>query len=487
MARIPKPRILVRKMKAKLQPARRAASHAGRRMRTGTRRSMTNMGVGRTRSLLVLPLLIVLIVAAAQMRLPRVETVRFLPAEGIVRSPMAGVAVSAREDIAAAPEETALVWAKATWRELEPEEGEYAFDEFDEAIHLDEWRRRGAKLVLRLSLDSPGSGYVCDLPDWLRERVDGEAYSSGGEARFAPDYADPALQDKHFLLLQAIARRYADDIAYVEIGSLGSDGAWTAAEGAPPLPMTDVTGVYIWQYCTAFEGQIVLAAGPYHEAVLQNAGAYLADMGDGERAWEWVNRYRFGGWDEQIGALLRPEPEYGLKAPAGAWLGSADGADAIERLAQEARATYICVEQSALSPEMRAAVERIAQKIGYRFWIRQAQWPEKVRPDYSLYVDICVENDGIAPAPVDMPLCLALLDAEGNVACSERTEVSAAEWRPGTSDVRVRITVPYDMKKGEYTLAAALCDTQALEPAVRFAMECETVGLWHVLGSVKVY
>ena len=216
MARIPMPRIFVRKMKAKLQPARRAATRAGRRVRKGAQKNMKNMGVGRTRSLLVLPALVLLIVLAAYLHLPRMHTARFLPVEQPVSNPLTGIAVDARSDPQSVPPNVTLARAEVTWRELEPQKGEYAFEAFDEAIHIAQWRARGVKLILRLSLDSAGSGYPCDLPDWLR--ADGVSYVSGGEARFAPDYADPELQDRHLLLLQALARRYGDDIAYIEMG-----------------------------------------------------------------------------------------------------------------------------------------------------------------------------------------------------------------------------------------------------------------------------
>lgn len=489
MARYRKMRIAAGKVRAKLLPARRAVSRAGVRMRAGAQRKMKNMGVGRKSSLLVLPALVMLIVLAGYLNLPRMQTARFLPALGEVSNPRSGIALSAQED-QDAQAQTSLVWVMPTWRELEPEQGVYAFEQYDEQIGLDQWRERGAQLVFRLVLD-PQDGRV-GLPDWLLEKTGGKPYGDEAAQRYAPDYADPALQDAHFLLLQAIEEHYGEDIAYVEMGSLGADGAWKSAEGAPKLPMTDVTSVYIWQYFTAFPEQCVLSPGPYREAMLPEGGAYLSELGRSEATWDWINLFRFGGWDGQIDARLRPEAEYGLNAPAGAWLADEAGemleqdAQQLERMALESRATYICAEYTSLSDEARQALGQIAQKIGYRFWVRQAQWPQRVRTDYSLYVDLYVENDGVAPAPCEMPVYLALLDAQGAVVCKEKTEADAKNWRPGSAQERIRITIPYDLPKGEYTLAIGLCGAQG-EPAARFAMDGETAGLWHVLGAVEVY
>lgn len=455
-------------------------------MRTGAQRKIKNMGVGRGRSLLVLPALLLLIILAAYLKIPWQQTARFIPLEAPVSNPLMGVAVHARSDPQTAPQDTRLVWAIASWRELEPQEGEYAFDAFDQAIHLSDWRERDVKLIFRLALELTDSGNARDIPDWLYEKVrGGTAYRLNGQECYAPDYASPVLQEAHLKLLQAIEARYGEDIAYVEMGSLGADGAWKSGEGAPALPMVDVTGVYIWQYFTAFPQHPVLAAGPYHEANLLNGGAYLDSFGNVDAAWDWVNRFRFGGWDEQIAALLRADAQFGLRSPAGAWLAAdADaGPEEMERMARESRAVYLCVDGAEDVQKGSAA----ADEIGYRFWIRQAQWPERVRRDYSLYVDISVENDGAAPMPVSWPVCLALLDEQGEVVHAEAADADPHAWLPGETQLRVRLTVPYDLAKGEYTLAIAICEPETLEPAVRFAMECGLSGLWHELGSVEVY
>lgn len=463
----------------------------------GARTKMTRMGVGQMRSLLIVPVLLVCIIVAAYLRTPPQAVAQFRPNQQALSNPLTGYAASARDDIASAPEATTLVWVVASWRELEPEEGEYAFDAFDEAIHLQQWRERGAKLIFRLALDIPG-GQSCDIPDWLYALTrGGENYTYDGETCYSPDYSDPVFQEKHMELLQAIAQRYAQDIAFVEMGSLGQNGAWTSdsANGALGMPLVDVTGVYIWQYFTAFPENEVLAAGPYHEAVLSGGGAYLARLDDEEQSWEWINRFLFGGWDESVGTQLRARKDFGLSASVGAWLQTdleeafTDGYALLERRALESRASYICVRFSdaQLSDAARANMEALERQIGYRLWIRQAQWPEKVHPDYSLYVDICMANDGIAPLAQSMSVQLALLDAQGNIVHREEVEADAAEWLPGDTDMRVRITIPADMPKTEYMLAMAICDPQTQKPAVQLAMDSPQSEGWVLLGSVCVY
>jgi len=484
LARFRRLRVQVKKVGAKLRPARRAISGARSKVSRGARKNMRSMGVGRARSLLILPALLLLILFAAWMRAAGMHTVQFIPTGGAISNPLIGAAANARTGPEYAPQDTRLAWVVATWRELEPVEGEYAFDAFDEAIHLTQWRERDTKLIFRLSLDSTGSGCARDIPDWLHKKAPGGVeYEAAGQQCYAPDYADPLLQEAHLRLLQAVAQRYGDDIAYVEIGSLGPDGAWRSIEGAPQMPMVDVTGVYIWQYFTAFPDHMLLAAGPYHEAMLSGGGVYLNALGGSGRTWEWINMLRFGGWDEETGVLLRPQEDFGLSAPAGAWLCPDADLNGLAELVRETRASYLCVDHFAAG----GLLDEVSEALGYRYWVRQAQWPERVRRDYSLYVDICMANSGCAPMAADWPMYLALLDENGAVMHSERAETDVREWLPGDSGLRVRITVPSDMERGVYTLAFAVCEPDTLEPAVRFAMECETVGLWHVLGNTEVH
>ena len=493
MPRLKRFRLRLRRPRLALRPARR-------RMRETAIREMEHLGVHRARYLLMLPLLLAFIALAAYWRVPRATVRTFQPVESPVTSPLGGWAADATLDPAEAAGPYSFVWAKATWRELEPAEGEYAFEALEERIHLAEWRARGCRLILRVVLDCPGSGWEMDIPEWLWEKTgDGATYDLPTGRGYAPDYSNLTLQTAHLRLLQAIAQRWAEsgDLAFVEMGSLGRDGLWEQLSGAegPGLPMADVAAAYIWQYATAFPETVVLAPKPYREAVLLEDGAYNAHLGNAEATWDWVNLFSFGGWDEDIGENLRPAAEFGLSSAAGAWveegidLGALlrEDADSFRRMALECRPTYICLADDTAFLDESAAeeMENIAREVGSRLWVRQASWPWRVRTDYSLYVDLTVRNDGVAPPAEDWPACLCLM-REGEVLWQERMDVSVTNWLPGDTALRVRITVPADFAMGQYELAVALCDPRTGEPAVPLAMDCETRGLWHVLGMVTV-
>ena len=124
------------------------------------------------------------------------------------------------------PDEPAVTlrYLGLTWRELEPEEGVYAWEAMEQTCHLDALRQQGVHLVLRILCDEPGAEAHLDIPDWLYEKTgNGSWYNLSYGKGYSPDYADPAFFAAHAALLRAAGEWFGDDgfVSYVELGSLG--------------------------------------------------------------------------------------------------------------------------------------------------------------------------------------------------------------------------------------------------------------------------
>ena len=121
-------------------------------------------------------------------------------------------------------QDSALVYMNLKWRELEPEEGVYAWRDIEADNHLDEWRKAGKHLVLRFVCDYPKSEEHMDIPDWLYEKTkDGEFYTIEYGCGYCPDYNNQVFISEHEKVINEIGRHFKDDgfLAYVELGSLG--------------------------------------------------------------------------------------------------------------------------------------------------------------------------------------------------------------------------------------------------------------------------
>ena len=60
-----------------------------------------------------------------------------------------------------------LRFLELTWREVEPEEGVYAWEDISRKYGLASLREQGIHLVLRFVCDVPGKDTHLDIPDWL--------------------------------------------------------------------------------------------------------------------------------------------------------------------------------------------------------------------------------------------------------------------------------------------------------------------------------
>ena len=128
----------------------------------------------------------------------RKRTVTYLPDESAFPNAQIGYAPGVLDS---GTEGATLRYLGLTWRQLEPEEGAYAWEAIEQTCHLAELRAQGVHLVLRISCDEPGDEAHLDIPDWLYEQTGtGRWYDIAYGKGYAPDYtADPicGLEEHH--------------------------------------------------------------------------------------------------------------------------------------------------------------------------------------------------------------------------------------------------------------------------------------------------
>ena len=203
------------------------------------------------------------------------------------------------------PDEPAVTlrYLGLTWRELEPEEGVYAWEAIQQTCHLDALRQQGVHLVLRILCDEPGAEAHLDIPDWLYEKtVNGSWYDLSYGKGYSPDYADPAFFAAHAALLRAVGEWFGADgfVSYVELGSLGHWGEWhvKSGEGLVPLPEEAVRDRYMALYREAFPAAKLLVRRPFRGAAGQGFGLYNDMTGHAGDTAEWLGWIENGGWYE---------------------------------------------------------------------------------------------------------------------------------------------------------------------------------------------
>jgi len=464
------------------------------------------IGISDYRMLLMLPIMFALIVLAALFRQTDVGKASFRPQEKEGTAPLSGWAVHADAWGDTVLTDVNLVYAEVTWAELEREKGVYDFEAFEEKNHLNEWWNEGKKLILRFVTDRPGEAGHKDIPEWLVEEMGGETlagtfYESESGSGFSPDYAMLPMREAHRRVIEAIAKRYDahEGVAYIEIGSLGHNGEWTAEHretGANLLPTSTISREYTWHYTDAFVHTPMLMCRPYKEAELMNVGLFNLRLGDYEATWDYLESIGQGGYDEQIETDLVAIPEFYLTSPSGAHIPAdldlerllSEERGALKRQMVESRLNYVVIDASTaeLSAEAVETLGEMNELMGSRLWIRSARWNKHVHGTMRCTVYMTWINDGLIPMHVNWPVALALFDGE-TLIYVQPTEIDSSMMTPGETELRAWIDIPYGVPKGTYMIKAAILNPADGRPAVPLQMaECDGQTLWTELGTVNV-
>ena len=190
-------------------------------------------------------------------------------------------------------DKTDLVFILLTLSELEPQEGVFDFDAIEAKYHIAEYREAKKHAVLRLVCDKPGDTQHRDIPDWLYEKTaDGRDYDDPSGKGYCPDYSNAVFIEAHGRALRALADWCARDsfVSYVEMGSIGQNGLWTAFPAAGgTVPADSVRTQYQRQYAECFpaEGQIRLLNSPGASAT-DKSGNWNDVLGAPLEASQWI-------------------------------------------------------------------------------------------------------------------------------------------------------------------------------------------------------
>ena len=130
---------------------------------------------------------------------------------------------------------------------------------------------------------------------------------------------------------------------------------------------------------------------------------------------------------------------------------------------------------------------RLQKKLGYRFVINEASFPNKLNTEEKATIKFKVSNIGVAPFYYPWPVELSLLDDNHNPVFSVQPEEDIRTWLPGeTHEISLDLAIGSDIPAGTYTLALAVLDTGGNLPALRFANENYYKGGRTPLGKIGV-
>ncbi|GAB4362981.1 MAG: DUF4832 domain-containing protein [Calditrichia bacterium] len=374
--------------------------------------------------------------------------------------------------------DTRLQYKTYEWRELEPQQGVFNWNLFEQG-----WGNiavSGRRVGFRISACTPGSGNAYDIPDWLANQgVALRPYSIDGHTGLAPDWDDPRFLQAHHELIAALGERYDQDdrVAWIDIGSYGFWGEWHVWLN-DSLAATQPTKQAILQdYFDAFPTKAKVIAfdddfatewvtsrgGGIRNDCLGTAESndwYLEslnqiDPGLNERVWKHAlitGEFCGGDWGAIQGTTERFELNY--------------------QFIQQTHWSFIGPAGGAIEPqneEHRRNLDKLHKKLGYRFVLKEVENGAAVNRGEKLEITIQVENKGVAPFYFPWPLVVYLLDSAGEVSLQQDSGIDIRQWLPGSHTVSGKINIPAALAPGSYEIRLAIHDPASGKPGVLFA------------------
>lgn len=343
-----------------------------------------------------------------------------------------------------------LVYADLTWRDFEPQKGEYDFKHFEEENQFSRWREEGKRIVFRFILDKPGKSAHIDISDWLFEEIngDGDFYNNAYGSGFSSNYSNLILTERHRDAIHALGERYGNNefIAYVELGSLGHWGEWHVdlAAGIRPLSTENVRDIYVFHYKEAFPNTHLLTRCPFAIVAELQLGLYNDMTADYSAITSWLDWIENGGEYSQTNEEngLTPMPDGWHTAPIGGEqspemtiedIYSANLEETI-RLLKDSHTTYIGaespvdLEDAALYQKQ---IDTVLSTIGYRLFLNAVERQSVVRFCMSLVGTISFGNDGIVPIYYNWLSVLFVFDVEHSILRTYPLDVDLRRILPG--------------------------------------------------------
>jgi hypothetical protein len=389
------------------------------------------------------------------------------------------------------PFKSGCAYMRWTWGDLEPAEGQYAFE------MIDEWllrcRQANQALAFRVMLSWPG--HEGTIPQWLIDKGIKYTYSECPEegAHYEVDLEEPLVKELHEKLIRALGNRYDGhpDLALVDIGSVGLWGEWHNYCDPALMPSDAARKAIIDLYYEVFPNTPLTALVDDRPNVLyansKGRSGWRGDCwGNGPGPGVGWNHHKDSYWPM---ANLMPDGwKTGTVAlePCGTFGGYPTPPKSVVDDAIAWHATFVQNKSHYIPANWLPEIEGLVMKLGFRLVLRDIDFDENVHPGSEIPVSMKWENLGIAPPYRDHRIAFRLKDESGNNKAVKITEATILGWLPGEKSINVKYKLPDDLQAGNYSLEMGVVFHSSIDHVIPIANKGKTNDGWYAVGSMKV-
>ncbi len=382
-------------------------------------------------------------------------------------------------------------YARWTWGDLEPQEGQYAF------AMIDDWlmrcRQNNQALAFRVMLSYPG--HEGTIPKWLLDKGIKYTYSACPEegAHYEVDMEEPLVKQYHEKLIRALGARYDGhpDLALVDIGSVGLWGEWHNYCDPSLMPGDAARKAIIDLYYEAFPNTPLTALVDDRPNVLYansiGRSAWRGDCwGNGEGPGVGWNHHKDSYWP-----MVNMMPDGWKKGtvalePCGTLGGYPTPPKEVVDDAILWHATFAQNKSNYIPAGWIPEIERLVMKLGFRLVLRDVSYDETVAAGSELSVSMKWENLGIAPPYRDHRIAFRLKDKNGSIYAATITGISVLGWLPGKKNIDITYLVPTDLIQGAYDLEMGIVFHSSIDHTIPIANKGKTSDGWYKIGRINI-
>jgi hypothetical protein len=253
-------------------------------------------------------------------------------------------------------------------------------------------------------------------------------------------------------------------------------------------------------YLEAFPDKKLLMRRPYPIAEDNGIGLYNDVFGIVRSTADFVDWFENGYLSVLAGDVRLPAmPDFWRRGPSGGEFANANQVreyvqngriDQVLQMVERSHVSWLGPSNPAgltLNADEQRNLDKLLNKLGYRFRVGEASYPESVMAGETASISFTIVNDGVAPFYYDWPLEVSLVDEQGKAAARQLLSGVVTGWLPGENPVSLSLTVPDDLPvEGTYHLRIALLDPDTQQPGIAFAMEGRQSDGRYELGSLQL-
>jgi len=393
---------------------------------------------------------------------------------------------------------SSIAYFRYYWNELEEGEGQYNFEEID--FLLKKARKRGQDLALRFMGFNFGRRY----PKYLMAKARG--YEVELEATriyprpekvptWVPDFNDSYFLERLEAFLAAFGERYNGHPEFIrlDIGTVGRWGEWHCSGLKQVAMPTDenVHKIIDWYLKYFNKTPLCMLIGyvpGLRYAVSKGTGWRADSLGD----WKGVHMSRLypnnlkeaNALDAWRRGLVTFEGQRDLADFVRTVIETGHTYDDLWNAALGWHGSSFNGKSTMLPTDQIPAMERFLKRCGYRFVLRRFTTSRKARMRDGLRVQMQFENVGVAPPYKNYTLAIRLKDDRREVTLP--TDATLTKWLPGQHTVEARLSLPRNLKPGDYEAAVGLLDPYYNEPEVRLAIRTTDDNGWYPLCKIAL-